>query len=75
MNICHHGNKKLLSGTDDIDLAKQALNMEALCMLSLNRPNDVLDLLGQPDFSMTAPEPLLASAYQQLGKYKEAKGM
>lgn len=63
------------TGTDDIDLAKQALNMEALCMLSLNRPNDVLNLLGKPDFSMTAPEPLLASAYQQLGKYKEANGI
>ncbi len=67
--------ERVKTGTDDIDLAKQALNMEALCMLSLNRPNDVLDLLGQPDFSMTAPEPLLASAYQQLGKYKEAKGI
>jgi len=67
--------KRVKTGTDDIDLAKQALNMEALCMLSLNRPNDVLDLLGQPDFSMTAPEPLLASAYQLLGRNKEAKGI
>lgn len=67
--------ERVKTGTDDIDLAKQALNMEALCMLSLNRPNDVLDLLGKPDFSMTAPEPLLASAYQQLGKRKEAKGI
>lgn len=67
--------ERVKTGTDDIDLAKQALNMEALCMLSLNRPNDVLDLLGQPDFSMTAPEPLLASAYQLLGRNKEAKGI
>lgn len=65
--------KRVKIGTDDIDLAKQALNMEALCMLSLNRPNEVLDLLGQPDFSMTAPEPLLAGAYQMLGSVKEAE--
>lgn len=67
--------ERVKTGTDDIDLAKQALNMEALCMLSLGRPNDVLHLLGQPDFSMTAPEPLLASAYQLLGNHKEAKGI
>ncbi len=67
--------KRVKTGTDDIDLAKQALNMEALCMLLLNRPKDVLDLLGQPDCSMTAPEPLLASAYQMLGSLKQAEGI
>ncbi len=65
--------RRVKTGTDDIDLAKQALNMEALCMLSLNRPREVLDLLGQPDFSMTAPELLSASACQLLGNFKKAE--
>ncbi len=46
--------KRVKAETDDVDLAKQALNMEALCLLSLNRPGDVLDLVGEPDFSMTS---------------------
>lgn len=67
--------KRVKAETDDVDLAKQALNMEALCLLSLNRPGDVLDLVGEPDFSMTSTEPLLASAYQLLGNRKEAKSI
>ena len=31
--------------TDDIELAKQALDMEALCLLTLGGSNEVLDLL------------------------------
>lgn len=61
--------------TDNVDLAKQALNMEALCLLSLGRPKEVLDLLGEPDFSMTSTEPLLASAYHVLGNKKEARSI
>lgn len=67
--------KRVKEETDDVDLAKQALNMEALCLLSLNRPGDVLDLVGEPDFSMTSTEPLLASAYQLLGNRKEARSI
>lgn len=61
--------------TDNVDLAKQALNMEALCRLSLGKPAEVLDLLGSPDFSMTSSEPLLATAYNILGNKKEARNI
>lgn len=67
--------ERVKSETDNVDLAKQALNMEALCQFSLGNPQEVLNLLGEPDFSMTSTEPLLASAYHVLGNKKEAKSI
>ena len=67
--------ERVKSETDNVDLAKQALNMEALCQLTLGNPSEVLNLLGEPDFSMTSTEPLLASAYHFLGNKKEAKSI
>ena len=66
---------RVKSETDNVDLAKQALNMEALCQLTLGHPEEVLNLLGEPDFSMTSTEPLLASAYHNLGNKKEARSI
>lgn len=59
--------------SDDIELTKQALNMEALCLLQLGRANEVLDLLEPIEISLTSPEPLLATAYQMAGNIKSAK--
>lgn len=67
--------ERVKSETDNVDLAKQALNMEALCQLSLGNPQEVLNLLGDPDFSMTSTEPLFASAYHVLGNKKEARSI
>ncbi len=67
--------ERVKSETDNVDLAKQALNMEALCQFSLGNPQKVLNLLGEPDFSMTSTEPLLASAYHVLGNKKEARSI
>lgn len=67
--------ERVKSETDNVDLAKQALNMEALCQFSLGNPQEVLNLLGEPDFSMTSTEPLLASAYHVLGNKKEARSI
>lgn len=67
--------ERVKSETDNVDLAKQALNMEALCQLTLGNPKEVLNLLGEPDFSMTSTEPLLASAYHLLGNKKEARSI
>ena len=49
--------------------------MEALCQFSLGNPQEVLNLLGEPDFSMTSTKPLLASAYHVLGNKKEARSI
>ncbi|GAA6396209.1 helix-turn-helix domain-containing protein [Solibaculum mannosilyticum] len=59
--------------SDDIELAKQALNMEALCLLTLGRANEVLDLLEPAELSLTSVEPLLASAYHMSGQIEQSK--
>lgn len=59
--------------SDDPDLAKQALNMEAFCALTLGDANQVLELLEGSSKQMTTPESLLAPAYQMVGKPTEAK--
>jgi len=61
--------------SDDVELAKQALNMEALCLLSLDSPKEVLELLGGENTFLISHENLLASAYQMTGKTKEAKAV
>lgn len=58
--------------TDDMNLAKQALGMEAYCLLLLNRPEEVLTLLPSLDLVLFPLEPILASAYQMTGRSKEA---
>lgn len=59
--------------SDDVELIKQALNMEALCALSLGNPNEVLELLEGIKMPLTSSETLLASAYEMTGKPKEAR--
>lgn len=59
--------------SNDAELAKQALNMEALCLLSIGNPQEALELLEGKNAFPTSTETLLASAYQMTGKVKEAK--
>lgn len=59
----------------DINLASQAVNMEALCLLQLGQPQDVLELFSACDLTRLSPEPLLARAWQMLGNPKEAKSI
>lgn len=61
--------------SNNVELVKQALNMEALCLLSLGKPNEVLELLKESNTSLASTETLLASAYQMVGKANEAKAV
>ncbi|MFF2479771.1 helix-turn-helix domain-containing protein [Paenibacillus sp. NPDC058071] len=61
--------------SDDVELARQALNMEALCLLSLGQPNEVLELLEETNTALASSETLLASAYQLTGNIGEAKSV
>lgn len=61
--------------SNEVELAKQSLNMEALCLLSLGRPDEVLSLMGDAEPSVTSAETLLASAYQMTGKQAKAKSI
>lgn len=64
---------RVKNGTDDPSLGKEALQMEAYCLLALKRPTEVLDLLEADGPNVGPCEPLLASAYQMAGNIKEAK--
>lgn len=60
-------------GTEDPSLGKDALQMEAYCLLALGRPGEVLDLLETDEPETGPSEPLLAAAYRMAGNSREAK--
>lgn len=64
---------RIKTETDDPNLAKESLQMEAYCLLILKRPEEVLDLLGEYIPVSGPSEPVLASAFQLLGNQTEAK--
>jgi transcriptional regulator with XRE-family HTH domain len=59
--------------SDDAELIKSALYMEALCRSMLGNHNEVIELLGKPSEIMLPHEPLLASAYRMTDRTKEAE--
>lgn len=59
--------------SEDAELVQMALNMEACCALMMGDPNEVIGLLEGTSHKILSSESLLASAYQMLGKSKEAK--
>ena len=65
--------RRVKEGTDDPGLGKEALHMEAYCLLLLRRPEEVLELLKEKTPVTSAPEPLLASAWKQTGDRREAR--
>lgn len=58
---------------DDPNLQKQALQMEAFCLLSLHRPDEVLELLPPGELQIGPAEPLLAMAFEMTGQHQEAR--
>ena len=65
--------RRVKEGTDDPGLGKEALHMEAYCLLQLSLPEEVLELLKEESHVTSNPEPLLASAWKMTGDRKEAK--
>lgn len=61
--------------SDNAELARQALNMEAICALTLGNPNEVLELFAEVSMQIHSPEAILAPAYQMIGKPEEAKAV
>lgn len=43
--------------------------MEAFCLLQLQRPSEVIDILEPIEMQAGSPEPLLASAYRATAGY------
>ena len=60
-------------GTDNPTLSKEALQMEAYCLLALRQPAEVLNLSDTNELEVGSTEPLLASAYQMTGNTTQAK--
>lgn len=59
--------------SEDAELVQLALGMEACCALMMGNPNEVIELLEGRSNKIISNESLLASAYQMVGKSKEAK--
>lgn len=67
--------RRVKTESDDLNLSKQALHMEAFCCLSLGQTQEMLALLEGPSEPIACIEPLLATAYHLNGKIKEAKAV
>ncbi len=65
--------QRVRSKADEPNLQKEALLMEAFCLLQLQRPSEVIDILDPVEMQAGSPEPLLASAYRAIGNDQEAK--
>ncbi|MDO4285395.1 MAG: helix-turn-helix transcriptional regulator [Eubacteriales bacterium] len=65
--------RRVRSEADEPNLQKEALLMEAFCLLQLQRPSEAIDILEPFEMQSGSPEPLLASAYQMTGNNREAK--
>lgn len=59
--------------SDDVELKKQAIFMQASCLITLGNPNEALELLDGTNTPLLPAETLLSSAYQIIGKLEEAK--
>lgn len=59
--------------SDDAELVQLSLCMEACCALMMGNPNEVIELLEGTRKKIISSETILASAYQMIGKSKEAK--
>lgn len=64
---------KVKTESDDIDLSRKALNMEALALIMLNNPDATVKLLGESDLGVISSSKLLATAYSMIGNTIKAK--
>lgn len=65
--------RRVKQESGDARLASEALHMEALCLLNLGRPQEVLELLPGTGAWTSIAEPLVASAYHMTGRLEEAR--
>ena len=66
---------RVKSESDDAELCRLALNMEAFCALTLGKAEEVIELLEGTSNKIISTETLLAPAYQMLGKKRQAKSV
>jgi len=61
--------------SEDMQLKKQALYMEAFCALTGGDPNSALEMLDGTIEAAMPPETIMASAYQMTGRVEDAKAV
>lgn len=61
--------------SEDSELCRLALNMEAFCALTLGNAEEVIELLEKTSNKVISTEALLAPAYQMIGKQRQAKSV
>ena len=59
----------------DAELARNSLNMEAFCALTLGQAEETVELLEGVGNTIISCESVLAPAYQMLGKHEQAKSV
>ncbi|MDQ0495498.1 helix-turn-helix transcriptional regulator [Paenibacillus brasilensis] len=58
--------------SEDVSLTKDAVSLEATCYLMLQKPQEVLDLLGETLRPHSPVDEMVAQAYQMMGNVKKA---
>ncbi|HEK9102958.1 helix-turn-helix transcriptional regulator [Bacillus pfraonensis] len=58
--------------SEDVSLAKEAVSLEAICYLVLQKPQEVLGLLGETIRPHSPDDEMVAQAYQMMGNVKKA---
>ena len=64
--------QRVEKSSDDVTLAKQAVQLQAVCYLSQQKPAEAIELLEKLNESIMNPENLLVKAYQMKGDYNKA---
>jgi transcriptional regulator with XRE-family HTH domain/phosphopantetheinyl transferase (holo-ACP synthase) len=69
MRLC----ERIQSDSGDVWAAKEAALLKAICLLTLGKPQSVLDLLGETIRADMPGRSLISQAYQMLGNIDKAK--
>ncbi len=59
-------------GTPEVDMAKMAIHLQAVCYLSLQKPDEAIELLEKFSVPMANTESLIVKAYQMKGDKEKA---
>lgn len=65
--------ERIQAESDDVQLSKEAVLYQAICCLTLKKPQRVLDLLGEGIRPMIPEGVLISQAYQVMGNLGKAK--
>lgn len=65
--------QRIKAESDDVQLAREANSLEAVCYLMLQQPQEILRLLGESIRTLNTDYEIVAQAYQMMGNAAKAK--